>query len=323
MPPEHSGGRLALGWTAGTRVGGWHSDRWVVPGYAPAMAGQATIREIPDGEGRTVLVVVAHADDVALFLGGTVATWAERGWRVVVVRVTDDARDSWGLTVDDTVAANRDEFRLACELLGVAEIVELGYATDVLGDASEVELRERIIREVRTHRPYALVGFDPHAQYGEDNQDHLVVAAATDEAFWTSQFDLHHPEHLAEGLLPHGCFERWYFGRRVTEVTDVVDVSAVIDRKAVAACAHQTMMRNFFHQLQLQARTGGWEIPAVDECLDTGDVTPLLDRLVRAGSARTGARYGVEHAEEFRVVTFGGLEGLLHQLGRRIDGGPQ
>jgi hypothetical protein len=81
------------------------------------------------------------------------------------------------------------------------------------------------------------------------------------------------------------------------------------------------MMRNFFHQLQLQARTGGWEIPAVDECLDTGDVAPLLDRLVRAGSARTGGHHGVEHAEEFRVVTFGGLEGLLHQLGRRIEEG--
>lgn len=268
-----------------------------------------------------MLVVVAHADDVALFLGGTVATWSARGWRVVVVRVTDDARDSWGLDVDTTVEANRLELQRAAELLGVAEVVELGYPTDVLGNVSEVELREHLIRAVRTYRPYALVGFDPHAQYGEDNQDHVKVAAATDEAFWTSQFDLHHPEHLAEGLAPHGCFERWYFGRRVTEVTDVVDVSAVIERKVAAACAHQTMMRNFFHQLQMQAATGGWEIPIVDECLADGDVTPLLGRLVSAGTARTGERHGLAYAEEFRVVTFGGLEALLHQLGRRIDGG--
>lgn len=269
-----------------------------------------------------MLLVVAHADDVALFLGGTVAMWAERGWRVVVMRVTDDARDSWGRTVAETVEANRREFERAAEILGVAELIELGYPTDVLGDVSEVELREHVIRAVRTHRPYALVGFDPHAQYGEDNQDHLKVAAATDEAFWTSQFDLHHPEHLAAGLQPHGCFERWYFGRRVTEVTDVVDVSPVIERKLEAACAHQTMMRNYFHQLQLQARTGGWEIPPVDECLERGDVAPLLTQLVRAGTARTGERHGLAYAEEFRVVTFGGLEPLLHRLGRRLDGGP-
>ena len=283
------------------------------------MAAEATVRDIPAGDGRIVLVVVAHADDLALFLGGTVATWAERGWRVVVVRVTDDARDSWGLDLEATVQANRREFERACEVLGVAQIVELGLPTDVLADVSEVDLRERIIRQVRTHRPYALVGFDPHAQFGEDNQDHVKVAAATDEAFWTSQFDLHHPEHLAEGLAPHGCFERWYFGRRVTEVTDVVDVSATIERKVDAACAHQTMMRNFFHQLQLQAATGGWQLPDVDECLDTHDVGPLLGRLVRAGSARTGERHGLAFAEEFRVVTFGGLEALLHQLGRRHD----
>lgn len=265
-----------------------------------------------------MLVVVAHADDVALFLGGTVATWADRGWRVVVVRVTDDARDSWGSSVEATIDANRDEFGRAAGLLGVAQVVELGYPTDVLADVSEVELREHLIRAVRTHRPYALVGFDPYAQYGEDNQDHVKVAAATDEAFWTSQFDLHHPEHRADGLAPHGCFERWYFGRRITEVTDVVDVSSVIERKVDAACTHQTMMRNFFHQLQLQARTGGWEIPAVDECLAAGDVAPLLSQLVRASTARVGERHGLGYAEEFRVVTFGGLEPLLHRLGRRV-----
>ena len=284
------------------------------------MVAETRVREIAEGAGRTVLVVVPHADDLALFLGGTVAMWAERGWRVVVVRVTDDARDSWGLTIETTVAANRNEFMRAADLLGVTEIVELGYATDVLADVSEVELRERLIRLVRTHRPYALVGFDPHAQFGEDNQDHVKVAAATDEAFWTSQFDLHHPEHLTEGLRPHGCFERWYFGRRVIEVTDVVDVTDTVERKVAAACAHQTMMRNFLHQLQLQADTGGWSVEAIDDCLRTGDVSPLLGELVRAGTARTGERHGLRFGEEFRVVTFGGLEALLHRRGTRHDG---
>ena len=49
----------------------------------------------------------------------------------------------------------------------------------------------------------------------EDNQDHVKVAAAVDESFWTAQFDKHDPEHLATGPAPHGVFERWQFGRRV------------------------------------------------------------------------------------------------------------
>ena len=264
-----------------------------------------------------MLLLVAHADDVCLFLGGTVAAWADAGWRVVVVRVTDDRWDSVGLSEADTIAANTAEFQRSCAILGVSEIVELGWPTDTLGDASEVTLREHFIRLVRTHRPYALVSFDPYAVYGEDNQDHLKVAAAADEAFWTSQFDKHHPEHLAEGLAPHGCFERWYFGRRVADVTDVVDISATLDRKVDAACAHTTMLTHYAHQLSLQANTGGWALPPAEQVVATGDVRPFIEPLLRAGAARTGELHGLPAAEEFRVVTFGGLEAVLHHWGVR------
>jgi LmbE family N-acetylglucosaminyl deacetylase len=277
--------------------------------------------QIEDGRGRTVLLVVAHADDPALFLGGTLIRWADAGWRVVCLRVTDDRWDSVGLSEAETIAANAAEFRSACTLLGVQDIVELGYPTDVLGDASEVELREHIIRAVRTHRPYALVTFDPYAMYGEDNQDHVKVAAAVDEAFWTSQFPLHHPEHMAEGLAPHGCFERWYFGRSVTQVTDVIDISDVLDRKIDAALRHRTMLRNFVSQLRLQAQTGGWTVDMLDEIAAGGDLAPLMNMLLRGGARQVGQRHGLAAAEEFRVVRFGGLEGFLQRHGRPLSAG--
>jgi len=275
------------------------------------------VRQIQPGEQRVVLIIVAHADDVTLFLGGTAAAWAAAGWRVVIVRVTDDRWDSVGLTEADTIAANTTEFRRAAEILGVAQIVELGYPTDTLADVSEVTLREHFIRQVRTHRPYALVTFDPYAMYGEDNQDHVKVAAAADEAFWTSQFDKHHPEHLAEGLELHGCFERWYFGRQVVDVTDVVDISATLDLKVEAACQHVAMLTNFANQLSMQARTGGWDLPMADDVATSGDVRPLIEPLLRAGAAHTGAAHGLAAAEEFRVVTFGGLGAALELFGKR------
>jgi len=256
-----------------------------------------------------------------LFLGGTIARWSDAGWRVVGVRVTDDRWDSVGRTEAETIEANRAELHRSAEVLGIAEIIDLGYPTDTLGDVSEVGLRERIIRLVRAHRPYALVTFDPYSMYGEDNQDHLLVAAATDEAFWTSQFDLHHPEHLAEGLQPHGCFERWYFGRRVMDVTDVVDIAAVIDRKVEAALCHSTMLANMVNQLRLQARTGGWEVPVLDAALSSRDVRPVIEPLLRSRAEAAGQAHGIGMAEEFRVVRFGGaLQFLLDGAGRRLDG---
>jgi LmbE family N-acetylglucosaminyl deacetylase len=269
------------------------------------------------GDGRVVLVVVAHADDVALFLGGTVALWADNGWRVVVVRATDDRWDSVG--VDETMTATRNtiEFRAAAAVLGVHEIVELGYPTDTLADVSEVALRAQIIHAIRRFRPYALVTFDPYGVFHEDNQDHQRVGDATDEAFWCAQFDKHHPEHLAEGLQPHGVFERWYFARRLADVTDVVDIATTLERKLDAALAHDTMLRNLVHQLRLQAATGGFRVPLLDEAQD-GDLGAALRPLLRDAAARTGARHGVGAAEEFRVVRFGGLTALLERFGERL-----
>ena len=278
----------------------------------------AAIAEIQRGDSRTILVIVAHADDPALFLGGTLLRWADAGWRLVCIRVTDDRWDSIGMTEAETIAANAKQFRDAANVLGISEIVELGYATDTLGDASEVALREHFIRQIRKHRPFALVTFDPYAMYGEDNQDHIKVAAAADEAFWTSQFALHHPEHLVQGLEPHGCFERWYFGRTVNHVTDVVDIAPVLARKLQAALCHQVMLRNYVNQLRLQARTGGWTLPMLDDIADGGDLAPLVEMLVRGGASQVGQRHGLTLAEEFRVVRFGGMETLLGRHGRRL-----
>jgi hypothetical protein len=104
----------------------------------------------------------------------------------------------------------------------------------------------------------------------------------------------------------------------VVDVTDVVDISATLDRKVAAGCCHRTMMLNFFNQLRLQADTGGWRVPELDAALAAGEVGELLPRMLRAGSEAVGERYCIGAAEEFRVVTFGGMRGLLDTLGERI-----
>lgn len=281
------------------------------------MSPMTRILAIEPGHGRTILLTVAHADDPALFLGGTILRWADAGWRVVCVRATDDAKDSVGSNERDTMAANTAEFRAAAAALGIHEVVELGLPTDTLGDVSGVKLRERIIWAIRTFKPYALVTFDPYAMYGEDNQDHVKVATATDEAFWTAQFDLHHPEHFAEGLEPHGAFERWYFGRHVTRVTDAVDISKVLARKIAAALHHTTMLRNLINQLRMQARTGGWTIPALDDIGSGGGIAPFVEAILSAQARDVGAKYALDAAEEFRVVRFGGMSDMLEAFGRQ------
>ena len=272
---------------------------------------------IEPGRGRVVLVIGAHGDDPTLFCGGTIARFADAGWRVVVVRVTDDRWDSVGVSEADTIERSYGEFEAAMATLGVVATEHWGWPTDTLGDASEVAIRERAIRALRTHRPHTLMCHDPHSGSGEDNEDHWVVASAAAEAIWCAQFDKHHPEHLADGLEPHGVFEQWWFGRPPGEITDVVDVAPTLDRAVAAALCHELPLRNLIHQLRLQARTGGWRIPVLDDA-QQGDIAPIVDALLRSRAGEAGAPYGLDAAEVFRVVRFGGLMGLLELFGERL-----
>ncbi len=104
----------------------------------------------------TAMAIIPHADDAAAFCGGTLAKLAHQGWRVILVRVTDDCKDSLGLTREETVRRNRAQLHEAARILGAAEVIELGYETDCLADASEPALRERIVYLLRKHRPYAV-----------------------------------------------------------------------------------------------------------------------------------------------------------------------
>ena len=275
-------------------------------------------RSIEPGEGRVIMVVISQADDAATHLGGTLRLWSEADWRVVCVRATDDAIDltsgSAGIEADFDAArlANRQEFRQAAAILGITEIVDLDLSAGHLGDIAATELRGLMVREIRRHRPYALVTYDPKAVGAGDDMDRACVARAVDQAFGASQNPALHPEY--DGL--HGCFERWYMGPGVVNPTHHVDITTVIEHKLTAALCHRTKLAGFVDQLAMQARSGGYQLKILDEIQAGGSVRPLIETLLKAHGATVGKRHAVEFAEEFRIVTFGGLSALIDWFGR-------
>ena len=92
----------------------------------------------PDSKNKRALVAIAHADDLILFIGGTIAALVKAGWQIGVVRATDDRWDSYQLTEMATIKANQVEFDNAMAKIGVSKVFELGLSTDLLADYSEV-----------------------------------------------------------------------------------------------------------------------------------------------------------------------------------------
>jgi N-acetylglucosamine malate deacetylase 1 len=273
---------------------------------------------------QTAMVISPHADDAAAFCGATLAKLADQGWKVILVRVTDDRKDSIGLSIEETILKNAEELRAAATILGVQEVVELGFETDMLVDIPLGKLRERIVHLFRKYRPYAVFSFDPDGLY-ENNQDHVRAAQAVDEAFWVACFDKHYPEHFKEGLEPFSVCERWYFARQLPAVTHAEEVSLTIERKILAVCAHREMMRNTIQQYRLQLKTWGRRMVLLDEAMEEG-LQPLIGMVLheQAKAAAVQAGWDDENAraEAFRMVRFGDMEPLFQALAEPQEPAP-
>lgn len=271
---------------------------------------------------KTAMIISPHADDAAAFCGGTLARLADDGWKVILVRVTDDRKDSVGLSVEDTMVRNTAELQEAARILGIQEVVELGFETDMLADVPLGDLRERMVYLFRRHRPFAVFSFDPYGLY-ENNQDHVRVAQAVDEAFWVACFDKHYPGHFDEGLEPFSVCERWYFARQLQHETHFEDISTTLERKVQALCAHREMMRNTINQLRLQLKTWGKQVPWLEQSME-GDMRPLLEMFLhqqaRAVAQRAGWEGETRLGEVFRVERFGDLEPLFEAMAEALPG---
>jgi LmbE family N-acetylglucosaminyl deacetylase len=212
--------------------------------------------KVPKTKNRVALVSVAHADDVLLFCGGAITTLIKAGWKVTVVRATNDRWDSFNLDESSSIVANTQEFNSAMATLGVSKVIDLNLDTDRLGDFSEVTLRSKYIDLIRDVKPYLVITFDPDSYLYEDNEDHRKVAVSMAEAMWTSGFDKH-PGEKPGKIEPFLPVARWYFGREVAMPTHILDVTLQIDELVAATSLHETMLVNMARQLWLKGQTAG------------------------------------------------------------------
>lgn len=148
---------------------------------------------------RSAMTIFAHPDDAEFIVAGTIARWARAGCEVTFVVLTsgnvgthDAANTREGLSRTREV-----EQREAARLLGVKRVVFLGYDDCEL--VPTLELRRRLVREIRKFRPEVVICGDPQAFFFEDHYinhpDHRAAAAAAlDAVFPCAEMELLWPE---------------------------------------------------------------------------------------------------------------------------------
>jgi len=226
---------------------------------------------------RKALVIVAHPDDAEFLCGGTVARWCAEGWTVDYLLTTsgDMGSKDEAMTRKKLLAIREKEQRAAAQALGAHGCVFLRYPDGYVEDT--VELRGKIVREIRRLKPDLVVTWDPFRR-GFNHRDHrLTGQAALDAIYPLARNPLGYPEQLEEGLEIHRVNEVLLAG---TDQPDYyVDVSNYLKQKMEALSKHVSQI---------------------------GQAPPKeLRKRLRARMAQAGKKPGYKLAESFRRLTWG------------------
>ena len=153
------------------------------------------------------LVIFSHPDDAEFGAAATIAHLTAAGARVDYVVTTDGGKgtEDPAVTSAQLTALRESEQRAAADVLGVSEIVHLGYPDGYLEPS--LALRRDIVRQIRRLRPDLVIAQNPmHRQDGNPfigHPDHLATGEATLAAVYPAARDrLNFPELISEGLEP-------------------------------------------------------------------------------------------------------------------------
>jgi LmbE family N-acetylglucosaminyl deacetylase len=256
---------------------------------------------------KNVLVVVAHADDLEFYAGGTAARFVlEKGYDVYELILTDNSKGSYSLSNDELIEVSAREAVEAGRVLGLKEVRLAGYTDGELDQVNAAELRGRVMETIREVRADIVMGWDPFAPY-EDHPDHRAAAMATLEAASFASMPLFYPEHKC----PPWCVtEAYWFAKYPWNAETFVEITSTIDLKIQALLKHDCQMDLTIDSIKCEAKAIGADLP-MPQKLEKAGYGSVIDLAIRSAHASIGEKAGMEFAEQFRYEKLGLLDRIL------------
>ena len=223
------------------------------------------------------MVVTPHPDDAEISCGGIVGKWISQGADVFYVLCSDGSK---GTSDPNMTAKKLAEIRYqeqldAAAILGVKEVVALGYPDGELEDTPE--FRKDLVRSIRRFRPEVVLCPDPHRLSFYFHRDHRITGQVTQDAVFPYARDrLHFPELESEGLNPYKVRTVLFWGAEVSDT--YLDITDTMDIKIESLNRHKSQVSG----------------------LSGEHVTAWL----RKSCSEIGQKAGFKYAESFRKVQF-------------------
>jgi LmbE family N-acetylglucosaminyl deacetylase len=225
-----------------------------------------------------VLAIFAHPDDAEIAAGGTLASWAAAGREVHLLVLTNGDRGSSDprRSRAELAATRKTETDAAAAIMGLAEAQILSAHDGELENTSMV--REAVIRRIREVRAETIVSCDPTAVFFEqryyNHSDHRTAGwIALDSVYPGSGNPHFFSEHLGEGLDVQEVYDVWLGW--TNEPNHTHGITGLLRVKIDALAAHASQLAEGIR---------------------------YFEESLTKDALEAGARIGVEHAEEFRVL---------------------
>lgn len=193
------------------------------------------------------MFIFAHPDDIDFGSAGTAAKWVRNGTEVIYIVLTDGNIGSHeeGMTAEKLAEIRRSEQSEAADVVG-ATCIFLGEPDGLLQPTPE--LRKKLVRLIRKHKPNIVVCGDPNFYYNDgyiNHPDHRHAGQVALEAvFPSADSPLIFPELIGEGYLPHKVnYVYISFGRR--EANLYIDITDTIDLKIEALKKHKSQLKDW------------------------------------------------------------------------------
>ena len=250
--------------------------------------------------GKVLALITPHLDDGPFFAAGTVAKLLREGYTGYFIRTSNDEKDSYDLTLGETVLGNERDARAFLQASGLKQVFDLGYRNYRMDDLARTEIRARLIFLFRLLKVDTIFSYDPWGHY-EENPDHYVTAQAVEAACWMSGGHLDMPEHFAAGLKPHSVSEKFYFARGPQLVNRVVDIGPTFETKLACLRTCRTMMNHMIKDLNASLAERKLRVPALAGAGDAA-IDEFVKVALETSGRAAGQKYGLEYAEAFHYI---------------------
>ena len=207
----------------------------------------------------SAMAIHAHPDDIEFSCAGTLARWAQAGTRVSYVLCTsgDVGIADLSLTRANAAEIREVEQRAAAEIIGAQEVVFIGEPDGTLEPT--LELRKKLVREIRRFRPEVVLCGDPTIVWIGDtyinHPDHRAAAQAALDAIFPAAGQPHLFEELStEGLTAHKTRKVYVSGWDHTDL--YVSIEDTIDKKLEALRAHKSQMKDWDPEERIRESAG-------------------------------------------------------------------